>query len=50
MTGTGDDGKTPAAENTVLDAQVWSCMALGEEFAPYEDALKTVEQMKLPEG
>ena len=50
MTGTGDDGITPAAENTVLDAQVWSCMALGEEFAPYEDALKTVEQMKLPEG
>ena len=49
-TGTENDGKTPSTGNIVLDAQVWSCMALGEEFAPYEDALKIVEQMKLPEG
>ena len=49
-TGTGDDGATPAAENVVLDAQVWSCMALGDAFVPYERALETVEAMKLPEG
>ena len=34
----------------MLDAQVWACMALGEAFAPYEDALKAVEEMKTPEG
>ena len=34
----------------MLDAQVWACMALGEEFVPYEDALKTVEKMKVPDG
>lgn len=49
-TGTGDDGKTPSTENIVLDAQVWSCMALGDAFAPYEDALEIVADMKLPEG
>ncbi len=49
-TGTGSDGATPSTENIVLDAQVWACMALGEEFAPYEDALKAVEKMKIPDG
>ena len=49
-TGTGDDGKTPSTENIVLDAQVWACMALGDEFAPYEAALQIVEDMKQPEG
>ena len=49
-TGTGDDGVTPSTENIVLDAQVWACMALGDEFVPYEDALKIVADMKLPEG
>ena len=49
-TGTGDDGKTPSTENIVLDAQVWACMSLGEEFTPYEDALKAVEEMRLPDG
>lgn len=50
FTGTTNDGKTPSTENIVLDAQVWSCMALGDEFVPYEDSLKIVESMKLPEG
>ena len=49
-TGTGDDGMTPSPENIVLDAQVWACMALGEAFAPYEEALRAVEEMKQPEG
>ena len=49
-TGTGDDGRTPSTENIVLDAQVWACMALGEEFVPYEESLKTVEAMKIPDG
>ena len=49
-TGTENDGITPSTGNIVLDAQVWACMALGEEFAPYEDSLKIVEQMKQPEG
>lgn len=50
MTGTLDDGVTPSPENIVLDAQVWSCMALGDEFTPYADCLGTVETMCLPEG
>lgn len=46
MTGTLGDGVTPNIGVVVLDAQVWSAMALGESFEPYEKALKTVEKMK----
>jgi hypothetical protein len=49
-TGTLDDGITANTENTVLDAQVWACLALGEEFSPYEASLKVVEEMKTDEG
>ena len=49
-TGTGEDGVTPARDNIVLDAQVWACMALGDAFTPYEDALETVASMQTPEG
>lgn len=49
-TGTLDDGVTPSADNLVLDAQVWCCMALGEEFAPYEASLEAVDAMRTPEG
>ncbi|MDO5132832.1 MAG: hypothetical protein Q4D81_07605 [Eubacteriales bacterium] len=50
MTGTLEDGVTPNSGVVVLDAQVWCAMALGGDFAPYEDALKVVESMKTPEG
>ena len=50
MTGTLDDGETPNTSVVVLDAQVWCAMALGEDFAPYADALKLVEKMKTEEG
>lgn len=50
LTGTLDDGVTPNAGNIVLDAQVWCCMALGDEFAPYEASLDAVEAMRTPEG
>ena len=49
-TGTLDDGITANTENIVLDAQVWACLALGEEFSPYEASLKVVEEMKTDEG
>ncbi len=49
-TGTLDDGITANTENTVLDAQVWACLALGEEFSPYEASLEVVEEMKTDEG
>ena len=49
-TGTQDDGVTPSTDNLVLDAQVWACMALGDAFAPYEDSLSAVAQMRTPEG
>ncbi len=49
-TGTLDDGITASADNTVLDAQVWACLALGEEFSPYEAAMKVVEEMKTDEA
>ena len=49
-TGTLDDGVTPSADNLVLDAQVWACMALGEAFEPYEASLQTVAAMRTPEG
>ncbi len=49
-TGTESDGKTISKENTVLDAQVWACLALEDEFWPYEDALETVGRMKVKKG
>ena len=49
-TGTLDDGKTASTENIVLDAQVWACLALGEQFSPYEASLDIVEKMKTKEG
>ncbi|MBQ3285459.1 MAG: hypothetical protein IJH40_07440 [Ruminococcus sp.] len=49
-TGTGDDGVTPNTDVIVLDAQVWSALAMGDEFKPYERALGMVEQMKTEEG
>ena len=49
-TGTLDDGMTVSTENIVLDAQVWACLALGEQFAPYEASLNVVEAMKTEEG
>ncbi len=48
--GTGNDGVTADTGSIVLDAQVWSCMALGDEFAPYMDSLETVEKMRTAEG
>ena len=49
-TGTLDDGVTPSADNLVLDAQVWACMALGEAFKPYEASLEAVAAMRVAEG
>ena len=50
MTGTKEDGVTPNTDVVVLDAQVWCAMALGEDFEPYADALKIVDQMRTEEG
>ncbi|MBR6707744.1 MAG: hypothetical protein IKI84_13875 [Clostridia bacterium] len=50
FTGTLSDGATPNTENVVLDAQVWTYMALGKEFGPYEAALETAAAMRTPEG
>lgn len=49
-TGTKDDGVTPSKDNIVLDAQVWTCLALGRDFASYEKSLAVVEKMRSPEG
>ena len=49
-TGTLDDGITPSTDKIVLDAQVWACLSLGDEFVPYEASLAVVEQMRSPEG
>jgi len=46
LTGTGDDGITPSRGNVVLDAQVWSALALGQDFTPYEKALDLVASMR----
>jgi len=50
LTGTKSDGVTPDRSNVVLDTQVWCAMALGKDFEPYKEALKTVEKMKTKEG
>ena len=47
--GTLDDGSTNKSI-IALDAQIWSAMALGDEFAPYTDALEIADGMKLPGG
>ena len=49
-TGTLDDGVTPSTDNIVLDAQVWACLALGEDFAPFERSLERVRAMRTAEG
>ena len=48
--GTGNDGKTPNKDVIVLDAQVWSALALGDKFKPYEDSLKVVKSMRTKDG
>ena len=50
MTGTKEDGTTPDPHVTVLDAQVWSALALGDAFLPFEDALETAASMKTEDG
>lgn len=47
--GTLDDGSTNKSI-AALDAQVWSAMALGDEFAPYTAALDIADSMRLPDG
>lgn len=49
-TGTADDGVTPNTDVIVLDTQVWSALAMGDEFKPFERALDMVDQMKTEEG
>lgn len=49
-TGTGNDGVTPSKDNIVLDAQVWSLLALGDEYAPFEPALSSALAMKTEDG
>ena len=49
-TGTTEDGVTPSKDNIVLDAQVWSAMALGKQFEPYENALSRVAAMRVSGG
>lgn len=48
--GTTNDGSTPSKGNIVLDAQVWSALALGKEFTPYERALKQLDGMRTASG
>ena len=50
FTGTLSDGVTPSVDNVVLDAQVWSALALGDEFAPYEGALTQLEYLRTGAG
>ncbi len=49
-TGTQADGKTPDTGNVVLDTQVWSALALGDAFAPYEQALTQLDGMRTAAG
>ncbi|MHC1773463.1 MAG: hypothetical protein AB9907_17345 [Flexilinea sp.] len=48
--GTTSDGVTPSKTNIVLDNQVWSALALGDNFSPYRNALETALSMKTSEG
>lgn len=49
-TGTGNDGVTPNKDNIVLDAQVWSLLSLGDDYAPYESSLSSAIAMKTNGG
>ncbi|NPV40655.1 MAG: hypothetical protein HPY72_04830 [Anaerolineae bacterium] len=50
-TGTGNDGVAPNKDNRVLDAQVWSYLALGSaDFEPYQAALDSALTMKTAQG
>ncbi|MGI5940351.1 MAG: S-layer homology domain-containing protein [Thermoleophilia bacterium] len=48
--GTLADGKTPNKEEIVLDAQVWTALALGDDFEPYERSLDHADAMKVDAG
>lgn len=48
-TGTDERGNTNKSV-IVLDAQVWSALALGEDYAPYTAALDIVDSMKIADG
>ena len=50
LIGVLEDGITTNTSVVVLDAQVWSCLALGDSFEPYSAALETVRKMKTSEG
>ena len=49
-TGTTEDGVTPSKDNIVLDAQVWSAMALKAQYKPFEDVLSRVAAMRVVGG
>ena len=49
-TGTGEDGITHSKGVIPLDTIVWSRLALGGKFAPYQDSLETVAAMRNAEG
>ena len=49
-TGTETDGVTPSRDNIVLDAQVWTALAFGDAFEPYEPALTQVTDMRVRGG
>ena len=48
--GTGEDGITHSNGVIALDTIVWSRLALGEKFAPYQDSLETVAAMRNADG
>lgn len=48
--GTLAGGVTPNTGNIVLDAQVWTAMALGDAFTPYEASLRQVDEMRTSEN
>ena len=50
LIGTQADGITPVKENVILDAQVWTILALGKEFLPDQSVVDMVISMKTREG
>lgn len=44
------DGVTPSTYNTVLDAQAWALLALGEEIESSDAVLETLASLKTSEG
>lgn len=48
--GTTSDGITPSTSNTVLDAQAWALLALGEDISSHAAVLDAIIDMKTPEG